>query len=160
MIVCLDTSGSMQGPPERIAHSLIIKLLQIALQQERDLMLIAFSTTAKQMDVRKQRTQLFEFLRKEGGGDTDGTNMLRAAFKLITSDGQYGSADVLLISDFKFPLVAPSLLKQLQQLQDEGTRFYGLQIGISPSIDDWKKYLDSYWHLDYKVQMKPWFIQK
>ncbi len=160
MIVCLDTSGSMQGPPERIASSLLIKLLQIALLQERDLMLIAFSTTAKQMDVRRQRTQLFDFLRKEGGGDTDGSAMLRAAFQLICSDGKYGSADVLLISDFKFPLVSNMLLRQLQQLQDEGTRFYGLQIGISPSIDDWKKYLDNYWHLDYKVQMKPWFIQK
>lgn len=160
MIVCLDTSGSMQGPPERIAHSLIIKLLQIALCQERDLMLIAFSTVAKQMDVRRQRTQLFDFLRKEGGGDTDGTAMLRAAFQLICSADRYGSADVLLISDFKFPLVSNTLLKELQQLQDEGTRFYALQIGVSPGIDDWKKYLDGYWHLDYKVQMRPWFIQK
>lgn len=160
MIVCLDTSGSMQGPPEKIAHSLIIKLLQIALAQDRDLMLIAFSTTAKQMDVRRQRTQLFDFLRKEGGGDTDGSAMLRAAFQLICSDGKYGSADVLLISDFKFQLVAPALLKQLQQLQDEGTRFYGLQIGIAPSIEDWKPYLDNYWHLDNKVQMRPWYIQK
>ena len=36
MIVCLDTSGSMAGKPEKIAHSLLIKLLEIADCQRRD----------------------------------------------------------------------------------------------------------------------------
>lgn len=160
MIVCMDTSGSMQGPPERIAHSLVIKLLQVALAQDRDLLLITFATSAKTFDVRRNRLSLLDYMRQECGGSTDGTEMLRSAFRLIMSDPRYGSADLLLISDFKFPLVDAPLLRELQQLQDEGTRLYALQIGVSPSINDWRPYLDSYWHLDYKVQMRPWFIQK
>ena len=160
MIVCMDTSGSMQGPPERIAHSLVIRLLQVALQQDRDLMLITFSTTAKTFDVRQNRTTLLDYMRQECGGSTDGTQMLQTAFRLIASQPRYGSADLLLISDFKFPLVEASLLRELRQLQTDGTRLYALQIGISPSVKDWQPYLDGYWHLDYKVQMRPWYVMK
>ena len=159
MIVCLDTSGSMQGQPEKIASSLIIKLLQVALRQERDLLLVAFSTGVKLFDVRKNRTRLFDFLRKECGGDTDGTQMLKSVMHTISENPLYGSADVLLISDFKFDTPSASIMKQVNMLRDEGTRFYGLQIGVAP-IDSWKKYLDNYWHLPFKLQMKPWFIQK
>lgn len=159
MIVCLDTSGSMQGQPEKIASSLIIKLLQVALRQERDLLLVAFSTTAKLFDVRRNRTQFFDFLRKECGGDTDGTQMLKAVMHTIAENPAYGSADVLLISDFKFDVPGAGIMRQVNTLRDEGTRFYGLQIGVAP-IDNWKKYLDNYWHLEYKLQMRPWFIQK
>lgn len=159
MIVCLDTSGSMQGQPEKIASSLIIKLLQVALRQDRDLLLVSFSTNAKLFDVRKNRTRFFDFLRKECGGDTDGTQMLQAVMHTIAENPAYGSADVLLISDFKFDVPGMSIMRQVQMLRDEGTRFYGLQIGVAP-VDAWKKYLDNYWHLEYKLQMKPWFIQK
>ena len=159
MIVCLDTSGSMQGQPEKIASSLIIKLLQVALRQERDLLLVAFSTTAKLFDVRRNRTRFFDFLRKECGGDTDGTQMLQAVMHTIAENPAYGSADVLLISDFKFDVPGAGIMRQVNTLREEGTRFYGLQIGVAP-IDNWKKYLDNYWHLEYKLQMRPWFIQK
>lgn len=159
MIVCLDTSGSMQGQPEKIASSLIIKLLQVALRQDRDLLLVSFSTNAKLFDVRKNRTRFFDFLRKECGGDTDGTQMLQAVMHTIAENPAYGSADVLLISDFKFDVPGTSIMRQVQMLRDEGSRFYGLQIGVAP-VDAWKKYLDNYWHLEYKLQMKPWFIQK
>ncbi len=159
MIVCLDTSGSMQGQPEKIASSLIIKLLQVALRQERDLLLVAFSTTAKLFDVRRNRTRFFDFLRKECGGDTDDTQMLQAVMHTIAENPAYGSADVLLISDFKFDVPGVGIMRQVNTLREEGTRFYGLQIGVAP-IDNWKKYLDNYWHLEYKLQMKPWFIQK
>ena len=151
MIVCMDTSGSMQGPPERIAHSLVIKLLQIALAQKRDLLLITFATEAKTFDVRRNRSSLLDYMRQQSGGSTDGTEMLRAAFRLIQSDPRYGSADLLLISDFKFPLVERPLLVELSRLQDEGTRLYALQIGPSILIKDWIPYFDSYWHLDYKL---------
>ncbi len=160
MIVCMDTSGSMQGPPERIAHSLVIKLLQVALAQKRDLLLITFSDQARTFDVRANRTSLLDYMRQQCGGSTDGTAMLQAAFRLIGSDPRYGSADLLLISDFKFPLVDRPLLVRLGQLHDEGTRLYALQIGQSVLIRDWLPYFDSYWHLDYKVQRIPWFIQK
>lgn len=159
MIVCLDTSGSMQGQPEKIASSLIIKLLQVALRQERDLLLVAFSTTSKLFDVRRNRTRFFDFLRKECGGDTDGTQMLQAVMHTIAENPAYGSADVLLISDFKFDVPGAGIMRQVNTLREEGTRFYGLQIGVAP-IDNWKKYLDNYWHLEYKLQMRPWFIQK
>lgn len=160
MIVCMDTSGSMQGQPERIAHSLVIRLLQVALAHDRDLLLITFSTSAKTFDARQNRTSLLDYMRQECGGSTDGEAMLQNAFHLIASNPRYGSADLLLISDFKFPLVEPPLLRELRQLQADGTRLYALQIGEAPAVNDWKPYLDGYWHLNYKLQMRPWYIYK
>ena len=160
MIVCLDTSGSMQGQPERIAHSLVVKLLQVALAQDRDLLLITFATSAKTFDVRANRLSLLDYMREECGGATDGTEMLRAAFGTINGNARYGSADVLLVSDFKFPLAGEGMLRELRRLQDEGTRLYGLQIGASDAIKEWTPYLDAYWHVECKVVMRPWFVMK
>ena len=66
MIVCLDTSGSMAGKPEKIAHSLLIKLLEIADRQRRNCFLIAFSVSIHPIDVRKERARLLEFFSKTG----------------------------------------------------------------------------------------------
>lgn len=49
MIVCLDTSGSMAGKPEKIAHSLLIKLLEIADRQRRNCFLIAFPSPSSRL---------------------------------------------------------------------------------------------------------------
>lgn len=61
MIVCLDTSGSMTGIPERVAHSTLIRLLEIADRQKRDCFLIAFSVSIQPIDVRKERANLLSF---------------------------------------------------------------------------------------------------
>lgn len=62
MIVCLDTSGSMVGKPEKIAYSLLIKILEIADRQRRDCFLIAFSVSINPIDVRRERRGCLNFL--------------------------------------------------------------------------------------------------
>lgn len=44
IIICVDTSGSMLGVPERIAKTLCFAILRIALLQNRHCYLISFST--------------------------------------------------------------------------------------------------------------------
>ena len=58
MIVCLDTSGSMTGKPERMANSLLIKLIEIAELQNRECFLITFSVSTKTIDIRRDRLKL------------------------------------------------------------------------------------------------------
>ena len=44
IIVCVDTSGSMQGTPENIAKTVTFALSKIAIEEERKCYLISFST--------------------------------------------------------------------------------------------------------------------
>lgn len=58
MIVCLDTSASMYGTPERISTTLIALLEETAEELERDCFLIDFSVSTRAIDLmEKRRTQ-------------------------------------------------------------------------------------------------------
>ncbi len=155
MVVCLDTSASMQGVPEEIGHSLVVKLLQLALQQDRDLLLIPFAVHARPFDVRKNRTSLLQFFRQGAEGDTDATAMLELLVQTLCSKPEYSCADVLWVSDFQIPLAPDRLLKDVRLLRDNGTRFYGLQIGeLTETI--WATHFDRIYRLSYTPRLRSW----
>lgn len=149
MIVCLDTSGSMCGKPEKIAHSLIIKLLEIADRQRRDCYLITFSVRIHCADVRKERAKLLDLLAHTSTGDTDATQMLKATINLLDSKKEYINSDVLWITDFRIPKASESLLSQMANYRKEGTCFYGLQIGMAENR--WEKYFDYIYKVSFDV---------
>lgn len=159
MVVCLDTSGSMAGVPERISHSLIVKLLQLALRQDRDFLLIAFSYMAKAFEVRKNRARLLDFFRKPVSGDTDVSDMLNMCIETLMSKPEFMSADVCLVSDYKMPVAGDALMKRILDLREAGTRFYGLQIGET-SFKEWPKYFDRIWNLNFKMKLRPSYLMK
>ena len=159
MVVCLDTSGSMAGVPERISHSLIVKLLQLALRQDRDFLLIAFSYMAKAFEVRKNRARLLDFFRKPASGDTDVSDMLNMCIETLMSKPEFMSADVCLVSDYKMPVAGDALMKRILDLREAGTRFYGLQIGET-SFKEWPKYFDRIWNLNFKMKLRPSYLMK
>lgn len=57
-----------------------------------------------------------------------------------TRTPRYAGADVLWVSDFRIPQARQPQLAKMERLRDEGTRFYGLQIGIAENL--WKKHFD------------------
>ena len=147
MIVCLDTSGSMAGKPEKITHSLLIKLLEIADRQRRNCFLIAFSVSIHPIDVRKERARLLEFFSKTACGDTDATRMLEATFHLLKEGKEYMNADVLWVSDFKIPHSSPAFMEEIRRCREAGTHFYGLQIGITDN--EWAPFFDHIYRVEY-----------
>lgn len=147
MIVCLDTSGSMAGKPEKISHSLLIKLLEIADRQRRDCYLIAFSVSIHPIDIRKERARLLEFFSKTACGDTDATRMLEASLRLLQSSKNYMNADVLWISDFKIPLSSSALIDRMKVYREADTHFYGLQVGIADN--EWAPFFDRIYRVGY-----------
>lgn len=159
MVVCLDTSGSMAGTPEHISHALVVKLLQLALKQDRDFLLIAFSYMSKAFEVRTNRGKLLDFFRKTANGDTDATDMFKVCLETLLSKPEYMSADVCLVSDYKMPLANDDMMKRVSDLRNAGTRFYGLQIGET-SFKDWPKYFDRIWTLNYKMKIRPSYLMK
>lgn len=130
IIVSIDTSGSMAGQPQRIAFSLIKQLLRMAKKQKRPCYLISFSVRSKAIDLAKPRNwgKIDYFLEHSYSGGTDGEQMLAEAIRVLQK-GTYEMADVLIVSDFEFPVPTPSTTEKINKEKTLGTRFYGLKIG-------------------------------
>lgn len=140
MIICLDTSGSMDGKPQKISQSLVIKAVDVAMKEKRQCFLIAFSVSIKPIDVLKECQNIIGVLQKSPTGNTNATQMLDATFKLLESNPEYINADVLWVTDFVMNLVSEDRLEKMQTLRSEGTRFYGLRIGLNQH--QWEPYFD------------------
>ena len=140
MIICLDTSASMDGKPQKISQSLVIKAVDIAMKEKRQCFLIAFSVSIKPLDVLKEGQKILSLLQRAPNGNTDATKMLDATFKLLESNPEYINADVLWVTDFVMDLVSEDRLEKLQTIRSEGTRFYGLRIGLNKH--QWEPYFD------------------
>ncbi|MBO5817259.1 MAG: hypothetical protein J6R26_04870 [Paludibacteraceae bacterium] len=139
MIMCVDTSGSMQGEPMRIAQSLLSRVVWMANRQCRRCYLIYYSQKIKTIDLQLSNWAFDELKSVESGG-TDATEMLNEVFRLLKNDEQYMTADILWISDFQVPDVNEELLQQLFEFRQTGTCFYGCQIGDHETL--WTKRLN------------------
>lgn len=146
IIVCVDTSGSMNGRPLAIAKALLLQLLSMARAQHRACYLITFAVRAQAIDLANYANlqTLIRFLQDGLTGGTDGNEMLEAALEALHSK-RYEMADVLIISDFCWAVPARNNLEQLGKEQALGTRFYGLNInGPTQTKQPW---LDRLWRV-------------
>lgn len=135
IIVCVDTSGSMQGAPENIAKTVTFALSKIAIEEERKCYLISFSTGIETLDLSdfsdgKSISKLVSFLQKSFNGGTDATPALNHSIEMLQKDG-YKNADVLMISDFVMGDLSSSLIKAIETEKKNNTCFYSLVIGSS-----------------------------
>lgn len=146
IIVGIDTSGSMEGKPEKLARSLLIQLLRLAKRQQRKCFVITFSVRAKTLELTKPANWILlkKFLEQGFSGGTCGEEMLAAALKALQTK-DFSMADVLIISDFEFPLPIEKTRKRMEKEHSKGTRYYGLQIGKYKN--SYKKVLDKIWQL-------------
>lgn len=146
IIVAIDTSGSMAGQPQKIAFSLLKQLLGMAKKQKRSCFLITFSVRSKSIDLAKPRNwgKVDKFLEQSFCGGTDGEQMLAESIRVL-QQGTYEMADVLIISDFLFPVPAKETQDKIDTEKALGTRFYGLRIGQYSSKEYESKILDKMW---------------
>ena len=133
IIVCLDTSASMSGEAETIAKAVTLEALRIAAGEQRRCFIISFSgedqSITWQLDfTRPGYRDLLGFLRQSFHGGTDVRAALERAIDQL-QDEQWQQADILLISDGRFPF-PETLQPRLNQLRDQlGARIHGLLIG-------------------------------
>lgn len=167
MIVCVDTSASMYGPPQRITQSMLSLIEETAERLHRDCYLIDFSVGVKAIDLKlRMKKQLYasvglkehEVMFDKGhipfiGGGTDARGMMNATFDMLDNDGAgYMNADVLWISDFLMPLAKPNMLARMKDFRRTGTRFYGLCIRPKGEMaNEWTRHLDHIYPVEYQV---------
>jgi uncharacterized protein with von Willebrand factor type A (vWA) domain len=130
-IVCVDTSGSMEGEPERIAKVLCFAILKMAAEEERQAFLINFSSGIHTVDLYNLVDSIDEvasFLKKSFHGGTDISLALSEALGQLETH-RYRDADVLVISDFIMYKISDDLLQGMEKQQhNHGTQFHSLVI--------------------------------
>lgn len=166
MIVCVDTSASMYGVPQRIVKSTLAMLEEIAESEQRDCFLIDFSVSIRAIDLMQRRREKlyesiglskneYEFQRGELpfiGGGTSAVAMMDLMFELLDNGGsKYVNADVLWMSDFLIPFPDDSCIRRMKPYHDTGTRFYGMRIMPEGAKEtEWRPYFDYIYPITYR----------
>ena len=103
LIICIDTSSSMNGEPEEIAKSIVLFLLKKFIKIKRELYLISFGSVNQilELNLTNDKNGLknaLNFLKKSFSGGTDFMTPIQRVFTLISKEGFYNS-NVLFITD-------------------------------------------------------------
>jgi len=143
IILCLDTSGSMQGAPERIAKAIVIAALRAAHAAGRGCKLIAFGGPDELVE-RDLGTDvppgagatssaaglqaLMDLMGQSFDGGTDVQTPIERAIERV-HEARWRSADVLIVSDGEFGCV-PATLARLDDARERlGLRVQGILVG-------------------------------
>jgi uncharacterized protein with von Willebrand factor type A (vWA) domain len=133
MIICLDTSGSMQGAPESIAKAVVLEAVRVAQQEKRGCTVIAFGgpdeVIEQSLDFSPQGFERLMHLIGQGfDGGTDVQTPIERALRRV-QERQWASADVLIVSDGEFGCTRATL-EQIDAAREAlGLRVFGLLIG-------------------------------
>ena len=84
------------------------------------------------------------FLEDRFSGGTNGEDMLNRSIKMLQSKF-FAMADVLIISDFYFPLPIEQTKSKMLIEHNKGTRFYGLKIYSTDKLYD--RIIDKTWNI-------------
>ena len=135
IILCIDTSGSMYGDPERIAKAIAFGIIEIALREKRAVYLISFSAgiaTLEASGIETDLDKMLAFLQMSFHGSTNLQPALEEALHTLEKKS-FSQADVLVISDFVIPSMSRVLSDRiLTHRQDKGTHFHSLHIRNRP----------------------------
>jgi uncharacterized protein with von Willebrand factor type A (vWA) domain len=137
IIVCLDTSGSMQGAPETVAKAVTLEAVRIATAERRECFLYAFSgpTQVAEFDlsVKKGGVQaLLEFLGCSFHGGTDVAEPIARAIKRVET-AKWSRADAIIVSDGEFPVPSATSDAVASARKSLYLRVHGLLIGAGHS---------------------------
>ncbi len=156
LIVCVDTSGSMQGGREQVAKAVVLEAMRLANLQKRPCYLYAFSGPGEVIERNlaldaEGLEGAIEFLSQTFRGGTDISDPIeRAVQKIHEADWQL--ADLVIASDGEFS-VTPAVEQSVRDARDSlGLRVQGMLINqrdtpgmkqVCSSIfrfDQWQRY--------------------
>jgi len=153
-IVCIDTSESMMGMPEKIAKVMTLGILKMSMHQNRKAFLINFSSGVQTLDlydIAESIDQIAAYLAMTFNGGTNANLALYTAMRQLESEN-YEDADILMVSDFIVYKLGEDIQNQIvHNQQNKNTQFHSLCIGDQYN-DEVLHYFDTNWH--YKPKEK------
>ena len=147
VIICVDTSGSMQGAPEMIAKAVALFMSMRAMAQKRDCLLINFSTGIETLDLSGEMgiAEVMQFLQRSFHGGTDAAPALAYAVKMM-GEKNYEKSDLLIVSDFVMAVGVPEDLRaQISEAKKGGNKFYSLCVGNDVFPSEIRETFDNEW---------------
>lgn len=147
-VICVDTSGSMQGNREVLAKSAILAIAQLTEKTHRKCYVINFAEEAVALlveDLGRDMPKLADFLNKRFDGGTDIEPALREAAHIINGN-DFRESDIVLISDFEMPPLSPALMEQVRRIKRQKTSFFGLAFGNKPETE-YLNLCERYWEV-------------
>lgn len=149
MVICIDTSGSMNGMPETIAKAVALFLATKAREQKRPCYLINFSTGINTLDLGSDLgiEALMRFLQMSFHGGTDVAPALNHALDTMERDA-YKNADLLIVSDFIMSDLPARTLARIESRRLDGSRFHSLVVGSCYMAHQLKSLFDNEWVYD------------
>ncbi|MCQ2146432.1 MAG: hypothetical protein MJZ16_02845 [Bacteroidales bacterium] len=134
IIICLDTSSSMNGEPVKVATAITLAVSIIARRQKREVIIVKYSNSYEMKrvkDIIKERRDLRYFLTHVDASGNNENVMFRWLFNDVLPDEKkdFKNTDLLCVSDFGWCLIAEDVREQFAQLKKTGMRCYGLNIG-------------------------------
>ena len=151
-IICVDTSESMDGTPEKIAKVMTMAILKMSMNQNRRAFLINFSTGIQTLDLYNIADSIDEiaaFLKMSFYGGTDATLALYEALKQLDR-ADYEDADILMVSDFIMYKLGEDVKQQISHYQiNRNTQFHALAIGDQVN-NEVLNYFDTNWQYNPK----------
>ena len=172
LYVCFDTSGSMRGLPDRVNRQLALAFVSSAVLHRRELHLVAVRDRLRLVSVpaaggsahptvetgsmftagappridEQVIRALQVFLISSSTAGADVTPALDWAVEQVPTGGAV--ADVVVVSDMRFPRVGPPQRTALLDLQRHGAvRVHAVTIGSKP-MDDPMNTFDFRWHFN------------
>ena len=130
MVVCLDTSGSMNGQPELISKAICLYLSIQALREKRAMYLVNFSTNITALNLQQEGSlgDVIHFLGQSFHGGTDIIPAMQHAVEMIQQPS-FAQADIVVISDFIMGQLTEDLMQEITALKQQGNGFYAVAIG-------------------------------
>lgn len=140
LVVCLDKSGSMNGPADVWATAVVLALLDIAQRQNRAFAVLPFNGTVHGEFIAEPGSPLpGDVLFLECAGGTDIGGALHQALNLVrTHPGRIKKADVVIVTDGQSDPNSASALRDLAA--ELGVTTLGVGIGVEK--DDLKPWCD------------------
>lgn len=133
MVLLVDTSGSMEGVPERVAKALALEVMVLAHRERRACHVIAFSGPTQlvehtlAMNARGIEA-LLTFLTSSFHGGTDLSAPLAQAVKRLREEA-WQNADLLLITDGEFPIARELSTLIATARAERGAKLHGVLVG-------------------------------
>lgn len=133
VMVCIDTSASMQGEPEQLAKAISLEVVRLANEQQRECLMFAFSGPGQFLEERLAFSKsglktIIRFLQQSFHGGTDIREPILHALKRIDQK-QWKKADMLLVSDGRFPIPGEIVARIDRERREEGLRIQGISVG-------------------------------
>jgi uncharacterized protein with von Willebrand factor type A (vWA) domain len=135
IIVCLDTSGSMQGVPETVAKAITLEAMRLAHAEGRDCLLYAFSgyggVVEHDLDLSPAGIgSLCDFLCMSFHGGTDISGPISSATQNLAK-ARWKRADIIMVSDGEFEVPSQTMETLMEAKKNHNLRVHGLLVSNS-----------------------------